>query len=256
MSEALFNSLTKEVFTEAKVVTYTWKILESESFQEEHPRLYLSSQIKFFLRVVELSTSKSMKMHAAVCMFDFVRRNFEQIKQHMPTILPTLEAKAEEMMQDSDESCVGCELYDIAENILILCKPPHSVTPCKCSCSNSSSNAAPQKEEAPGAPRKIPHPKMEYTEETLAPAHEEEKLEVAKELFPAPSVVAEERQTKKGIVYRAVSKGGMKSSVVCLEDNGSLLEIRFGEKTGYALEKVGRRVYESYDAWQDELNWF
>lgn len=252
MSDALFNSLTKEVFTEAKVVTYTWKILESKSFQEEHPRVYLSSQIRCFLNAVEFSRGKDMKMHAAVCLFDFVRNNFDQIKKEMPTILPILEKKAEEMKQeaDADDSCVGCELYDMAEDILLLCAPP--ATPCKCSCSTSA--PAPQKQEAPGAPRKIPHPPS---------MTEEEKPEVAKELFPVPSSssnaapcsVVEPKQTKKGEVYRGVSAMGKQSTVVCLDDNGAVLEIRYGEKTGKDLIKFGRKIFESYDAWLDELNW-
>lgn len=265
MSQELFNTLTKEVFTEAKVVTYMWKILESKSFQEQHPRLYLVSQIKSFLSAVELSQGKTMKMHAAYCLFGFVRKNFEQVKQHMPTILPTMEAKAKEVIHDADDySCVAIELCDLAQEIINLCTPPS--TPCKCSCSlNPEEQEAPKGQEAPGAPRKIPHP--------LTLDAEEEKPEVAKELFPAsssnaapepssnavaapspsPAEKAEPKQTKKGEIYRSVWACGLKSSVVCLEDNGPLLEIRYGEKTGNALIEIGRKTYMNYEIWMQDL---
>jgi hypothetical protein len=95
----------------------------------------------------------------------------------------------------------------------------------------------------------------EEQEEEEQEEEEEEEQQEEQEEEQEEEEEEEQVQTKRGEIYRAVSKEGKKSSVRCLEDNGALLEIRFGEKTGTSLWHMGRRVFPNYADWQEELEW-
>ena len=221
----------------------------------EDPKPLLVTRIKTFIDAVEYSQSGHMRKHAAVCFIDFIRRHSDLVKENLPTLIPVFCAKVEEFIEDTrdDETCVANELYDMCVDVLLIFQESVvdecPVTPLP----SSSSNAA----ECPGAPRRS-------VTRSLAKSSNAEP--VARELFPSSSNAApspqedvakapEPFQTRQGKIYRAVSKEGVKSSVKCLADNGPLLEIRFGEKTGTSLWHMGHRVFDSYEDWQEELQW-
>ncbi len=213
----------------------------------EDPKTLLIARIKTFINMVEFSSGEHMKKHAAVCFFGFYCKYSDLIKEHFPSsFLRVCCEKAEEFIRNTknDTSPVGVELYGLCIEFLQLFQDPPMTPP-------PSSNAA----TCPGAPSRP-------VTATLLATHEQEGEPVARQLFPASSSNAapapqeqEPMETKRGQIYRAVSKEGKRSSVKCLSDNGPLLEIRFDDKTGFKLINFGQRIFANYEDWQEELQW-
>jgi hypothetical protein len=233
----------------------------------EAPKPLLVTRIKTFIDAVEYSQSGHMRKHAAVCFVDFIRCHSDLMKENLPTLIPVFCAKVEEFIEDTrdDETCVANELYDMCVDVLLIFQ--ESVVD-ECPVTPLPSSKA---VECPGAPRR-PVTRSQISSSNAEP--------VTRELFPSSSNAALPSSsnaalpsssnaalrphkeepffmvwTKRGEIYRAVSKEGVKSSVKCLADNGPLLEIRFGEKTGISLWHMGHRVFDSYEDWQEELQW-
>lgn len=203
----------------------------------EAPIPLLSTRIKTFIDAVEYSTHEYGKVRAAVCLFDFIRLHSDLIKNHYPTLTKVILMKADEFMEASNigEGDAYCELYDMCVDVHLLMKDPMIPSP------PPSSNAA----GAPGAPLKGEKPR------------ESESPKVAGGLLASSSEVEDVMRQLffpiHGNIYRGVfASEGMKSSVKCMPD-GSLLEIRRGDKTGRALEKANRKKWASWDMWQKTL---
>ncbi len=199
----------------------------------EAPIPLLVPRLKAFLDACHYSQSKYMKVHASICLFDFVRRHADLIKTHIPKFAEAAHKKAHDLIEEIEDNLEGemdeFELCNLCEEICILFREPEPV-PAPTTPPPSSSNAAPA--EAPGAPTKDKSEQVEQKDDF-----------VARQLFFAVP----------GRIYRdEFASDGMKSSVKCLDD-GSLLEIRRGEKTGSALEKANRKTWSSWEEWQDVL---
>lgn len=235
----------------------------------EDPKPLLVFRIKTFLDAVEFSSTKEMKTHAAMCLVAFVSEHLSLVKEIAPKFLDVFENKVNEFIENvsDDDSCFGFEFHSLCvETLEKIEKEKQEETPMTPKPKNSSSSNAATCPGAPSRPAKPSDDKPTDHELSVAPmlkqdeSESEESYESESEsedeeddkAFPVPHYPI---QTKKGEIYRAESKEGKRSTVKCLEDNGRLLELRFDNKTGAELDKYGRRIFQSYKDWQEEIAW-
>lgn len=201
----------------------------------EDPVPLLTTRLKTFLEAVDYAKTKRMKMHASISLFSFMLDHAALIIEHMPKLAKRAHTKAHEVIEEVKEGMVGeCleyELIDVCEDVFYYFGDHDEVVP---STPLTNSNAA----EVPDAPKKVVK-----REETHV---EQEGNEVAKQLF----------FPKAGEIYRSLfASDSAPSTVKCLKD-GTLLELRRGEKTGKALDAAHRKIFQTWDEWQDVLRRF